>query len=156
MESDDLIRSLPGMAQIGYQGLLCNIITKRKYADSTYEDFTTLEFNITLTTNQYFNFNSLHVRLPTEIKSKAYEDNDVPTGTITVNNFFAPWLKEIDIKRYGDGLQILPVGNSTEVYRYSDAILKHMPAKALKTFEETHFYSKKRLVQLALMIDACI
>ena len=108
------------------------VITKRKYADSTYEDFTTLEFNITLTTNQYFNFNSLHVRLPTEIKSKAYEDNDVPVGTITVNNVFAPWLKEIDIKRYGDKLQIFSVGNSTEVYHYSNAIFKHLPAKALK------------------------
>ena len=31
---------------------------------------------------------------------------------ITMNNFFAHWIKEIDTKRYGDDLQILQVNNS--------------------------------------------
>ena len=81
------------------------------------------------------NFKSVHVCLPTEMKSKADTDNDILAQTIPANNFFAHWLKEIEIKRHGDGLQILPVGNSTEVYHYSDEMLKHIPEKALKTFQ---------------------
>lgn len=45
---------------------------------------------------------------------------------VTVNNFFGQLLKEIDMKRYGDDLQILPVSNSTKVYKYSNAMLKHI------------------------------
>lgn len=39
---------------------------------------------------------------------------------ITANKYFSHWIKKIDIKRYGDDLQILPVGNSTDVYQYSN------------------------------------
>ena len=41
---------------------------------------------------------------------------------MTVNNFFWHWLKEVDKKRYGDSLQILPIGNSSKIYQYSDAM----------------------------------
>lgn len=41
---------------------------------------------------------------------------------MTVNNFFWHWLKEVDKKRYGDSLQILPIGNSCKIYQYSDAM----------------------------------
>ena len=34
----DLIRYLPGMMKICYQGLLYSIMTKRKFADSTYKN----------------------------------------------------------------------------------------------------------------------
>ena len=53
---------------------------------------------------------------------------------MTINIFFAHWTKEIDIKRYGVDLQILATGKSTEIYRYSNAILKYMLKYALKTF----------------------
>ena len=39
---------------------------------------------------------------------------------ITANKYFSHWIKKIDIKRYGDDLQILPVGNSSDVYQYSN------------------------------------
>ena len=66
------------------------------------------------------------------IKSKA--DNDIPANTIAVNNFFAHCIKEIDIKRYGNELQILPTDKSRDIYRYSDAV---------KTFQETFLFNKK-------------
>ena len=40
-------------------------------------------------------------------------------------------------------MQILPTGNSTDIYRYSDTMLKHMPKDALKTFQNTLLYSKE-------------
>ena len=42
----DVIRYLPGIIKIGYQGLIYSIITKRKFPDSTYKDKQVLEFNI--------------------------------------------------------------------------------------------------------------
>lgn len=65
---------------------------------------------------------------------------------VMVSNFSALWLKEVDIKRYGGDLQILPIGNTTELYKYSDEILEHMPKDSLKTFENTLLYFKKKFV----------
>ena len=91
-------------------------------------------------------FISVHIFIHICIKSKTNSNNSIPAGMVTVNIFFfAHWLKEIDIERYGNDLQILPVTNSTEVYKYSDAMLKHMPIKALKTFEDILLYSKNIL-----------
>ena len=66
---------------------------------------------------------------------------------ITVNNyFFAHWIKEIDIKCYGDDLQILPTDNPTDIYRYFDKILKLLLRNVLKTFEITLLHSRKKPV----------
>lgn len=61
--------------------------------------------------------------------------NDIDANMITVNHFFAYWIKEKDIARYGDNLQIVPI-NTTDIYQYSDAMLKNTPQKSL-------LYSKK-------------
>ena len=65
---------------------------------------------------------------------------------ITVNNFFVHFIKEIDILRYGDDQHILPTNNVVDIYRYSDIMLKHMPEKALRIFQNTLFCSKKAVV----------
>ena len=31
----DLIKYVPGIAKLVYQGIICNILTKRKFCDST-------------------------------------------------------------------------------------------------------------------------
>ena len=89
-------------------------------------------------------FISVHIFIHICIKSKTNNNNSIPAGIVTVM-FFSHWLKEIDIERYCNDLQILPVTNSTEVCKYSDAMLKHMPQKALKTFEDILLYSKNIL-----------
>ena len=61
---------------------------------------------------------------PLKIKSAADDDNNITVGVITVNNFFAHWIKEIDIKRYDDDVPILPLTNTVIIYQYSDEILK--------------------------------
>ena len=55
-------------------------------------------------------------------------------------------IKEIDIKRYGDDIPILPLTNMADIYRYSDKILKHMPKDALKLIQNDLSYSKKKAV----------
>ena len=61
-------------------------------------------------------------------------------GVITVNN----WITEIDIKRYGNDVPILPLTNTVSIYQYSDEILKHMSKDALKAIQNDILYSKKK------------
>ena len=70
---------------------------------------------------------------------------NIDATLVTVNNFFAHWLKEIGIKRYPD-VRILPTNNTVSISDYSGQILKHMPAKALDTIKETLLYDKAKVV----------
>ena len=73
-------------------------------------------------------------------------------GTVTVNNFFAHWIREINIVRYGDEKPIFLKTNMVDVYRYLDELLKlnyiwlitydelHMPKKDLTAIENNLLY----------------
>ena len=65
---------------------------------------------------------------------------------IPVNNFFKHWAKDVNIKRYGDDIAILPINKTLDIYRYSDAILKHLPDDVLATFQDQLLYSKKPVI----------
>ena len=58
---------------------------------------------------------------------------------------FAHWIKEIVIKRLGDDLPVLPTTNTIDIYKYSDAMLKHVPADALEIIQYNLLYSKKKV-----------
>ena len=62
---------------------------------------------------------------------------------ITVNDFFAHWVKERSIAKYGSNNGLAPTFPPWEVYQYSDQLLKHQPTNALKTIQKTHLYSTK-------------
>ena len=126
-----------------YQGQIKGTIEKKAYANDTYKDLKTAEFNIQLSSNQYMNFHSVHLVFPMKIKKKTNDANDLANTDITVNNFFAHWIKEIDIKRLGDDTPILPTTNTVEIYKHSDAILKHIPKKALAVIQNDLLYSQK-------------
>ena len=140
-----LLRYLPGLAKPLYQGQIKGTIEKRAYADDTYKDLKTAEFNIQLSSNQYMNFHNVHLVFPMKIKKSTNVANNLTATDITVNNFFAHWIKEIDIKRLGDDTPILPTTNTVEIYKYSDAILKHIPKNALAVIENDLLYSKKKV-----------
>ena len=65
---------------------------------------------------------------------------------IPVNNFFTHWAKDVNIKRYGDDIAILPINKTLDIYRYSNAILKHLPDDVLATFQDQLLYSKKPVI----------
>ena len=140
-----LIRYLPGLALPLYQGEIKGTIEKKAYVDDTYKDLKTAEFTIQLSANQYMNFHSVHLVFPLKIKKKSNNANNIPSTAVTVNNFFAHWIKEIDIKRLGDDTPILPTTNTVDIYKYSDAILKHIPKDALGVLENDLLYSKKKV-----------
>ena len=136
-----MLKYIPGLPKIGYQGQLSGTEIKRKYADESYKNKKVIEFNVQLTANHYTNFQNVHLCFPVSIKWAADSHNDIVAGVIPVSSFFAHCIKEIDIKRYGD--DIFPFTNTVHVYRYSDELLKHMPKNALKTIENDLLYSKK-------------
>ena len=91
------------------------------------------------------NFHNIHLAFPKRIKKRTNQANDITADEITVNKFFAHWIKEIGIKRYGDNLSILPLTNTVEVYKYSDRQLKHVPEKAREVLQSDLLYSKKKV-----------
>ena len=59
---------------------------------------------------------------------------------MTVNNFFGHWFRDIDIRRYPDDMMILPTNNSFSIANYSNAQMKHLPAKSVKKLLKTMLY----------------
>ena len=90
------------------------------------------------------NFHNLHIVFPLKIKKSTDDYDNLDATLITVNNFFAHWIKEIDIKKLGDDTPVLPTTNTVEIYKYSDTLLKHIPKKALAVIENELLYSKKK------------
>ena len=140
-----LIRYLLGIAKPLHQDQIKGTIEKKAYADDTYKDLKTAEFNIQLSSNQCMNFHNVHLVFPMKIKKSTNVANNLAATDITVNNFFAHWIREIDIKRLGDDTPILPTTNTVEIYKYSDAILKHIPKNALAVIQNDLLYSKKKV-----------
>ena len=96
-----------------------------------------------MTENYYGNPENIHICFPIKIKKKANNNSDIDGDLITVNNFFAHWVKEISITKYGSDKELPPTFSPWEVCQYSDQMLKHLPSDALKTLQKTHLYSKK-------------
>ena len=141
----ELVRYIPGFTKPLFQGQIDGTQEKKAYADDTYKDLKTAEFTIQLSSNHYMNFHNVHLVFPLKIKKKTNNATDIAATEITVNNFFAHWIKEIDIKRLGDDVPVLPTTNTIEIYKYSDAMLKHVPKKALKVIENDLLYSRKKV-----------
>ena len=91
------------------------------------------------------NFHNVHLVFPLKIKKSVNNANDILATEITINNFFVHWIKEIDIKRYGDDIPILPLTNTVEIYKYFDAMLRHVPKDALEVIRYDLLYSKKKV-----------
>ena len=96
-----------------------------------------------MTDNYYVKPSNIHICFPIKIKKKSNNSSDIDNDLITVNNFFAHWVKEISITKYGSDKELPPTFSTLEVYQYSDQMLKHLPSDALKTIQKTHLYSKK-------------
>ena len=85
----NILKYIPGLPKIAYQGQLYSTETKRKYADDSYKNKKVIEFNVQVTATLYTNFKNVHLCFPIKIKSVVDEDNDITAGAIPVNNFFA-------------------------------------------------------------------
>ena len=139
----DLAKYIPGFLELAFQGMLGDIDTMQKVAHPSYKDMEQLDFQILLTDNYYVNPNSIHICFPIKIKKKTNAALDIDGDMITVNNFFAHWIKEISVTKYGSDKELPPTFSHWEVYQYSNGILKHLPYDALKTIAKTLLYNKQ-------------
>ena len=119
------------------------INTKEQPAHISYKDMENLEFQIMLTNSYYTNPNSMHICFAIKMKKATNNDGDIDTDLITVNNFFAYPIKELNITKYVNNRQLMPTFSPYEIYQYSDAMLKHLPEKSLKNLQKTLLYSNK-------------
>ena len=139
----NLTKYIPGLLELAIQGMLDDIDTREKVVHPSYKDMEQLGFQILLTENYYVNPNNIHICFPIKIKKKTNKDAAIVSNMITVNNFFAHWIKEISITKYGSDKELPSTFSPWEVYQYSDQMLKHLPSDALKTIQKTLLYSKK-------------
>ena len=71
-----------------------------------------IKFCLLLTINHYTNPISYHLCFRIKTKKLTNANNDIDNNLITVNNFFAHWVKEINATRYGDNIQILQISST--------------------------------------------
>ena len=86
---------------------------------------------------------NIHICFPIKIKKTSDNTAHIDNNLITVDNFFAHWIKEVSITKYGTDKELPPTSSPWEVYQYLDQLLKHMPTNALKTIQKTHLFSRK-------------
>ena len=139
----DLAKYIPGVMDLAIQGMLDDIDTREKGAHPSYIDKEQLDFQILLTEKYYVNPANIHICFPIKIKNKSNNSSDIDDDIITVNNFFAHWVKETSITKYGSDRELPPTFSPWEIYQYSDQMLKHLPKSDLKTIQKTFLYSKK-------------
>ena len=129
------------------------INTKEQPAHISYKDMENLEFQIMLTSSYYTNPNSMHICFAIKMKKATNNDDDIDTDLITVNNFFAYPIKELNITKYGNNRQLMPTFSPYEIYQYSDARLKHLPETSLKNLQKALLYSNKPVIYNKTTID---
>ena len=151
----DLVKYIPGLLDLAIQGMLEDIDTREKTAHPSYKDKEQIDFQILLTENYYVNPNNIHLCFPNKIKKKSNNSSDIDSDLITVNNFFAHWIKEISITKYGSDKELSLTFSPWEVYQYSDQMLKHLPADTLKTIQKTLLFSKKPVYLAKASYDRC-
>ena len=112
------------------------------------------DFQILLTDNYYINPNSIHVCFPMKIKKKNTSRNlGINNDLITVNNFFAHFVKEVSVTKYGCDKELIPTFFPYELYQYSDTMLKHLLKDALKSIKRTHLRGKEAVYYNDINID---
>ena len=139
----DLVKYIPGLADMAIQGMLDDIDTKEKVANPSYKDKEELDFQILLNDNYYVNPSNIHICFPIKLKKKSSATANIDGDMIPVNNFFAHWVKEVSITKYGSDKELPPTFSPWEVFQYSDAMLKHLPKDSLKPLQKALIYSKK-------------
>ena len=146
----DLAKYIPGVMDLAIQGMLDDIDTREKGAHPSYIDKEQLDFQILLTENYYVNPANIHICFPIKIKNKSNNSSDIDDDIITVNNFFAHWVKETSITKYGSDRELPPTFSPWEIYQYSDQILKHLPKDDLKQYKKL-FYTVKNLFTMEIL-----
>ena len=138
----DIAHYISGMLDLVFQGVMEKIITIEQPVDTTYSDKEILDFQLILDNNYYTNLKILYICLPTRFRKLTNAAENLDADIYPVNNFFAHWIREIDITKYEINKFLIPTTTPKGIYRYSDSLLKHLPKNALKMIKKDLLYSK--------------
>ena len=78
-----------------------------------------------------------------QITKNATETAQLDADMITVNNFFARWMADTDIRQYPDDTRILPTNNNVDVCQFAASQLKYLPKDSVKAIKKQLLYSNK-------------
>ena len=137
---------IPGMLDLVFQGMNEKIMTIEQTVDTTYSNKEILKFELILDNNYYTNLKIFHLCFPIRFKKLSNIAYNSDADIYTVNNFFAHWIREINITKYGTNKCLVPTTTPKEIYRYSDSMLKHLPKHTLKMIEKNLLHSKKPVI----------
>ena len=102
LENDkNLGKYISGLLKLAFQGMLEDIDTKEKTAHPCYKGMEQLDFQILLTENYYVNSKGIHICFQIKVKKETNNAANIDGDLITVNNFFAHWVKEVSGTKYG-------------------------------------------------------
>ena len=141
----DLARYLPNILPVAKQNQLAGDLSRKAYTSETYSDKKMLEFVLQLTAGTYTNYSSMEVVLLVHFTKKTSATMQLDATMVTVNNCFANWFVDIDIRRYPDDLKILPTNNSVNIYQYANSQLKYLPEKSVAALLKPILYSNKNV-----------
>ena len=81
-------------------------------------------------------------------KKLSNQNADIDADLITVNNFFAHFVKEISITKYVSNKELIPTFSPYEIYQYADTVLKHLHKDVLKRLKKCIFTAKSLFITL--------
>ena len=147
----DLAKYIPGLLELTFQSMLEDIDTGEKTDHPSYTDMEQLDFQILLTKNYYVNRNGIHICFPIKIKKGTNKASNIDADLITVNDFFAHWVKEVSITKYGCDKELHPTFSPYAVYQYADSMLKHYPKIYLKPLKKLIYIVKSPFIIMKLL-----
>ena len=95
----------------------------------------------------------MHICFPIKTKLKSDSDSNKDADLITLKSFFAHFVKEISMTRYGNKKQSMTTFSPYEIYQYSDSMLKYVRKNALKNWKKKKNYSKQAVFFNKTAID---
>ena len=73
----DIARYIPGIIEMKFQGMVEDIDTREKVAQSSDTDMEELDFQILLTANYYVNMSTIDLSFPMKIKKPTNDSSDI-------------------------------------------------------------------------------
>lgn len=141
----DIARYIPRTLNLVFLGMIEKIMITEQPADATYSDKEVMDFELILGNNYYTNLKSLNLCFPIRFRKLSNDAQNLEVTLFQVNNFFAYWIKEIDVLKHGTNKSLTPTTTLQEIGSYSEAMLKNLPKNTLKMIEKNLLYSKKTL-----------
>ena len=133
-------QDIPNLLLVTRQNQIAGTNPRKAFASVTYSDKKNF---FELAANTYGNYSSMELVLPIQITKNTTKTAQLEGNMITVNNFFARWITDIDIRQYLDDTIILPTNNNVDVGQFAASQFKYLPKESVEAIKNQLLYSNK-------------